>query len=55
MNGPTLIVLAGVLCLVCLAIRAIVKNKKAGGACMGCSGGSGCSCGCRACESESKE
>ncbi|MEE0515856.1 MAG: FeoB-associated Cys-rich membrane protein [Emergencia sp.] len=46
MNLQTMIVLVIVIALVGLALRSIIRSRKRGGGCCGCSGGC---CGCSGC------
>lgn len=46
MNLQTMIVLVIVIALVGLALRSIIRSRKRGGGCCGCSGGC---CGCAGC------
>ncbi len=43
MNAATVIVLIAVIILAGLALRSIIRSKKNGGGCSGCSAGGGCS------------
>lgn len=42
MNAPTIIVAAVIIALVCLAVRSILKGRKAGGTCGSCGSCRGC-------------
>ncbi len=52
MNLATLIVFLILAAMVAAAVRIIIKDKKSGKGCSGCSGECGGSCGCRRVESD---